>query len=85
MRSTTVKSTARLPILRRFKQFAPMAQDFSDQQLQAYLDELLPAEVMAAVEAELRKSESLRERLVALAACAKRVCMGWARFGDGIA
>lgn len=43
-----------------------MAQEFSDQQLQAYLDELLPAETMAAVESALRKSEQLRERLVAL-------------------
>lgn len=43
-----------------------MARTFSDQQLQAYLDELLPAEMMASVEIELRSSENLRERLVAL-------------------
>ncbi len=43
-----------------------MARTFSDQQLQAYLDELLPAELMASVEIELRSSENLRERLVAL-------------------
>ena len=43
-----------------------MARTFSDQQLQAYLDELLPAEMMASVETELRSSENLRERLVAL-------------------
>jgi hypothetical protein len=43
-----------------------MAQSYSDQQLQAYLDELLPADLMAGVECELRGSEELRERLVAL-------------------
>ena len=43
-----------------------MVQSFSDQQLQAYLDELLPAELMASVEIELRSSEILRERLVSL-------------------
>lgn len=43
-----------------------MARTFSDQQLQAYLDELLPAELMASVEIELRSTEKLRERLVAL-------------------
>ena len=43
-----------------------MSSSYSDQQLQAYLDELLPAELMAGVESELRKNEQLRERLVAL-------------------
>lgn len=43
-----------------------MAQNYSDQQLQAYLDELLPADLMAGIEAELRQSEPLRERLVTL-------------------
>lgn len=40
--------------------------DYSDQQLQAYLDELLPADLMSAIEQELRASEKLRNRLVAL-------------------
>lgn len=43
-----------------------MAINYSDQQLQAYLDELLPAELMASIESELRKNEKLRERLVDL-------------------
>lgn len=43
-----------------------MAQAFTDQQLQAYLDELLPADLMASVEIELRSSEPLRERLISL-------------------
>jgi len=43
-----------------------MAQSYSDQQLQAYLDELLPAELMASIETELRQSETLRDRLVTL-------------------
>jgi hypothetical protein len=40
--------------------------NFTDQQLQAYLDELLPAEFMSAIEQELRASDSLRVRLVSL-------------------
>jgi len=43
-----------------------MAQSYSDQQLQAYLEELLSADLMASIEAELRKSEMLRDRLVTL-------------------
>ncbi len=35
---------------------------FSDDELLAYLDEMLPAEKMATVEKELRDSESLRKR-----------------------
>lgn len=40
---------------------------FSDQQLQSYLDEALPAASMANVEQQLRTDAGLRERLVALA------------------
>ncbi len=37
---------------------------FSDQQLQAYLDETLDAEVMSAIENSLRDDAALRDRLV---------------------
>lgn len=40
--------------------------EFSDDELIAYFDELLPAERMAAVEKALRKSESLRRRAAGL-------------------
>ncbi len=40
--------------------------NFTDQQLQAYLDELLPSELTAAIEQRLRDDAGLRERLVAL-------------------
>lgn len=43
-----------------------MQDAFTDEQLLAYLDELLPAEQMAAVEQELRHAEGLRRRLSAL-------------------
>ncbi|MCA9128030.1 MAG: hypothetical protein KDB22_13135 [Planctomycetales bacterium] len=39
---------------------------FSDQQLQAYLDESLPGELMSEVERLLRTDSKLRERLVYL-------------------
>ena len=45
-----------------------MAQQFSDQQLQAYLDETLASDMMSAIEHALREEEALRERLVAVAA-----------------
>ncbi|RMF41652.1 MAG: hypothetical protein D6753_09225 [Planctomycetota bacterium] len=45
-----------------------MATSFSDQQLQGYLDESLPGEVMAAIENALRADATLRERLVRLVA-----------------
>ena len=41
--------------------------NYSDQQLQAYLDESLPPEVMASIERDLRGEEGLRERLVQVA------------------
>ncbi len=41
--------------------------NFSDQQLQAYLDETLAAELMSLVERALRTDQSLRERLIAVA------------------
>ena len=44
-----------------------MQSSFSDPQLQAYLDENLDADTMAAVEKELRDNESTRERLIQLA------------------
>jgi len=40
---------------------------FTDQQLQAYLDEVLPTESMSAVEQGLRDDDELRERLLLLA------------------
>ncbi len=40
---------------------------FTDQQLQAYLDEVLPTSSMSAVEQGLRDDGELRERLLALA------------------
>lgn len=43
------------------------AQPLTDEELLAYLDELLPAERMATVEKVLRHSEGLRHRLAALA------------------
>ena len=44
-----------------------MSNQFTDQQLQAYLDESLSTDTMALVEQELRGSEDLRSRLVQLA------------------
>ncbi len=44
-----------------------MTNPFSDQQLQAYLDEALPTGSMSAVEQQLRGDAELRERLIALA------------------
>lgn len=44
-----------------------MSSDFTDQQLQAYLDEALESSSMAAIESQLRESEGLRERLVQIA------------------
>lgn len=41
--------------------------DFTDQQLQAYLDESLAPDVMTEVEKGLRESDDLRERLVVVA------------------
>jgi hypothetical protein len=41
-----------------------LSSTFTDQQLQAYLDESLPAAVMSALEKELRGDQSLRDRLV---------------------
>ncbi len=43
-----------------------MSQTYSDQQLQAYLDETLSADLMAALERDLRGDDSLRQRLVGL-------------------
>ena len=43
-----------------------MPETYSDQQLQAYLDEELASELMAAIESRLRDDDSLRERLVTL-------------------
>ncbi|MGE3315126.1 MAG: hypothetical protein AB7O26_08405 [Planctomycetaceae bacterium] len=40
--------------------------EFTDDELVAYLDEMLPADRMAAVEASLRTSDSLRQRLAAM-------------------
>lgn len=42
-------------------------QRFTDQQLQAYLDEALPTSEMSAVERRLRVEDDLRERLLQLA------------------
>lgn len=44
-----------------------MSQQFTNQQLQSYLDESLSPETMAAIEASLRKDADLRERLVNVA------------------
>jgi anti-sigma factor RsiW len=41
------------------------AAEFTDDELVAYLDEMLSADRMAALEAALRKSDSLRQRLAA--------------------
>lgn len=41
-----------------------MSSKFTDQQLQAYLDESLPSEAMSALEKELREDETLRNRLI---------------------
>jgi hypothetical protein len=43
-----------------------MPADYTESQLAAFLDEALPAEQMATLERELRKSESLRRRLANL-------------------
>lgn len=44
-----------------------MDQTWSDEQLRAFFDEQLPAEQMSQLEDELRQSETLRNRLAALA------------------
>ena len=44
-----------------------MSPPFTDQQLQAYLDEALPTESMSKIERGLRDDDELRERLLALA------------------
>ena len=44
-----------------------MSEKFTDQQLQAYLDESLAGEQMAAVERALRNDDGLRQRLVMVA------------------
>ncbi len=41
---------------------------FTDDELTAFLDEMLPVQSMAAVEKSLRKSEALRNRMASLAA-----------------
>jgi hypothetical protein len=43
-----------------------MPADFSNSELEAYLDELLPVERMAAIEDALRHSEELQKRLAAI-------------------
>ena len=43
-----------------------MSNNFSDADLEAYLDEILPVERMAALEKALRNEAGLRERLVAI-------------------
>ena len=43
-----------------------MANSFSNSDLEAYLDEALPAERMAAIEESLRNSDDLKNRLVAV-------------------
>lgn len=45
-----------------------MPSNFSDQQLQAYLDESLSVPIMAQIESDLRSDAQLRERLITLAA-----------------
>jgi hypothetical protein len=43
-----------------------VANDFSNSELEAFLDELLPVERMAAVEDALRRSDALQKRLTAI-------------------
>jgi hypothetical protein len=43
-----------------------MATDFTNSELEAYLDEALPTERMAAIEESLRNSEELQKRLAAV-------------------
>src|ERR687898_331106 len=43
-----------------------MADTFSNTELEAFLDEALPVERMAAIEDALRKSESLQQQLAAI-------------------
>ena len=43
-----------------------MPTDFSNTELEAFLDESLPAERMAAIEDALRKSDALQQRLTAI-------------------
>lgn len=43
-----------------------MASDFTDSQLEAYLDEVLAVDQMAAVEDALRSNEALQKRLMAI-------------------
>ena len=43
-----------------------MSDDFSDEQLLAYLDEMLPVEAMAHLEKSMRSSEPLRHRAASL-------------------
>src|SRR5687768_9180267 len=43
-----------------------MSSSFSNSELEAYLDELLPIEQMAAIEDALRQSEALQKRVTAI-------------------
>jgi hypothetical protein len=43
-----------------------MTMKFTDQQLQAYLDESLSSELMATIEQQLRANDELRDRLISL-------------------
>ena len=43
-----------------------MSSNFSNSELEAYLDELLPIEQMAAIEDALRQSEALQKRVTAI-------------------
>jgi hypothetical protein len=43
-----------------------MPTDFTNAELEAYLDESLPAEQMAAVEDALRRDEALQQRMIAI-------------------
>jgi hypothetical protein len=43
-----------------------VASEFSNSELEAYLDELLPIEQMAAIEDALRRSEELQKRVTAI-------------------
>ncbi len=44
----------------------PMASDFTDSELAAYLDEALPTDLMSAIESTLRTDRGLADRLAAI-------------------
>ncbi len=62
-----------------------MKNDYTLQQLQAFLDEALAPEAMAEIEVRLRNDQQLMNRLIAIAGQREAGFMDWEKYGDAIA